>query len=141
MIDDALSSAAYTARSPRRPIWDRKAEGALADPVLAAIAAHREDFDAFTAEMAFLQKRQPHAEAEHRKARDAYEAHTDTLVSAEIRTPEGLRAFVDYVAGLEAYGRSTIAPGVYAIEPWHLSDAMGAVSAALARFAAAPPAA
>jgi hypothetical protein len=141
MTADALSSAAHAARSPRRPIWEREAEGAPVDPVLAAIAAHREEFDAFAAEIAFLKTKRPRAEGEHRKARDAYEAHTDALVSAEIRTPEGLRAFVDYVAGLEAYGRSTIAPGVYAIELWHLSDAMGAVSAALARFAGPSPAA
>lgn len=133
----ALAAAAVIARPPRRPIWEREAEATPADPVFAAIAAHREEFDAFTAEAAYLWKKRRSAEAERRKVRDAYEAHTEKLVKAEIQTPAGLRAFVDYIAGLQAYGGSNIAPGTYAIEVWHLSDAMSAISAALARLAAA----
>ncbi|WP_264051690.1 hypothetical protein [Methylobacterium flocculans] len=107
-----------------------------ADPVFAAIEAHRVTLAEFQAEAAFfLKKRRGHDQPEFRAARDAYEAATDALAAAGITTLPGLRAFTDYIADLRAYGRSEDWRMPYAIQVWHLSDAMANVSATLARVA------
>lgn len=104
------------------------------DPVFAAIAAHREALADFGPEAAFLWKKR--RETELRDLRHAYQAQTDKLVATEIKTRAGLRAFADYIASLQAYGGGKSAPCTYAIEVWHLSDAMAAVSEAMSRLIA-----
>lgn len=107
-----------------------------ADPVFAAIEAHRVAWSEFKTEAAFFaKKRGGLSHPDFRAQRDAFEAATDALASAPISTLPGLRAFAAYIADLQAYGGSKVAPCVYAIEVWHLSDAMANVSATLARVA------
>lgn len=104
------------------------------DPVLSAIEAHKAawaDFSAVaqaTARARFMSK----GEARRKAARDLYEARTDTLVRTPIATMAGLQAFTAYLASLQAYGMAW--PTSYAVETWHLSDAMEAVADALARL-------
>lgn len=105
-----------------------------ADPVFAAIEAHRTVLAEFKAEATFFtKKRGGLSHPDFRITRDAYEAATDALASAPISTLPGLRAFTVYIADLHAY--STAFPMPYAIEAWHLSDAMANVGSTLARVA------
>lgn len=119
-----------TVHALRRPV------APASDPIFSAIEAHKLAWSEFKAEAAFfLKKRRGHEQAEFRAARDAYEAATDALASAGITTLPGLRAFTVYLGDLRAYGRSGDWRMPYAIEVWHLSDAMTNVSATLARVA------
>ena len=108
-----------------------------ADPVFAAIEAHREALHVYEAEVYYQAKKRKGrwvAREEMREAAEVYEAATSTLVATSISTLAGLRVFTAYVADLRAYGRDGVAGivGRYAIEVWDLSDAMTAVAEAMA---------
>lgn len=112
----------------------RGAKTIASDPIFSAIEAHRLAWSEFSAEAAFFcKKRGGRDKPEFRAARDAYEAATSDLVLSAITTLPGLRTFTSYIADLQAYGGSRIGPCIYAIEVWHLSDAMATVAATLAR--------
>jgi hypothetical protein len=108
------------------------------DPILAAIAAHREAHEEFRAEAHYLwaNRRRSMQAAEFVDVRKTYEAATEKLVVTEVRTLAGVQAFAAYLANLQCCGTSDVASGLYAIEAWDLSAGMDRIAECLARLAA-----
>ena len=112
------------------------------DPILAAIAAHREAHDEWRAEAHYLwaKRRLSYHAAELVAVRKTYEAATEKLVVTEVRTLAGVQTFAAYLANLQCCGTSDVAPGLYAIEAWDLSAGMDRIAECLAGLSATKPA-
>ncbi|MCJ2076574.1 hypothetical protein MKK68_13060 [Methylobacterium sp. E-016] len=108
-----------------------------AEPVFAAIETHREALHVYEAEV-YYQKRKRKgrwvAKEEFREAADIYDTITSRLALSPIETLAGLRALTAYLASLNAYGQVAGNACLYAIEVWHLSDAMTTIAEAMARL-------
>jgi hypothetical protein len=108
-----------------------------ADPVFAAIETHREALHVYEAEV-YYQKRKRKgrwvSKENFREAADIYDTITSRLALSPIETLAGLRALTAYLASLNAYGQVAGNACLYAIEVWHLSDAMTTIAEAMARL-------
>ncbi|MCJ2108124.1 hypothetical protein MKK70_22660 [Methylobacterium sp. E-041] len=108
-----------------------------ADPVFAAIETHREALQVYEAEV-YYQKRKRKgrwvSKENFREAADIYDTITSRLALSPIETLAGLRALTAYLASLNAYGQVAGNACLYAIEVWHLSDAMATIAEAMARL-------